>query len=216
MTKWKCNICGDIFDSENSAPLCPECGSENIITTQSDKKRNLKGTKTEKNLMSAFIGESQARNKYTFFASKARQEGYEQIGAIFDETANNEKEHAEIWLKLLNGINNTEQNLNDAFDGETYEYEEMYKEYAEVAKEEGFIDIARKFEMVAKIEESHARRYKKLLENLMNDEVFTKKTGISIWKCRNCGHIVVAKSAPVICPVCSKSQSYFEINAENY
>ncbi len=216
MTKWKCNICGDIFDSENSAPLCPECGSENIITTQSDNKTKIKGSKTESNLMAAFIGESQARNKYTYFASKAKQEGYEQIGAIFEETANNEKEHAEIWLKLLGGINDTTKNLEDAIKGETYEHENMYPEYARVAKEEGFIDIARKFEMVAKIEETHARRYKKFLEDLINDEVFHKKTELTVWKCRNCGHIVVSKNAPVICPVCSHSQAYFEVNCDNY
>lgn len=216
MSKWKCNICGDIFDSENSAPLCPECGSENIMSSQSETKKTLKGTKTEKNLMAAFVGESQARNKYSFFANKAKHEGYEQIAAIFEETANNEKEHAAIWFKYLQGINDTKDNLLDAKNGELYECTSMYPQFAKEAQEEGFIEIARKFEMVSKIEETHARRYNKLLEDMINDEVFSKKTGISVWKCRNCGHIVVSKSAPVICPVCSHSQGYFEINNENY
>ena len=178
--------------------------------------KSLKGTKTEKNLMAAFIGESQARNKYTYFASKAKKEGYEQISALFKETADNEKEHAEIWFEYLDGINDTESNLQAAMDGEEYEYENMYPEFAKVAKEEGFLEIAKKFELVAKIEEKHYERYKRLLENVVNDEVFTKKTGISVWKCRNCGHIVVAKSAPEVCPVCEHSQAYFELNCENY
>ena len=178
--------------------------------------KSLKGTKTEKNLMAAFIGESQARNKYTYFASKAKKEGYEQISALFKETADNEKEHAELWFEYLDGINDTESNLQAAMDGEEYEYENMYPEFAKVAKEEGFLEIAKKFELVAKIEEKHYERYKRLLENVVNDEVFTKKTGISVWKCRNCGNIVVAKSAPEVCPVCEHSQAYFELNCENY
>lgn len=178
--------------------------------------KSLKGTKTEKNLMAAFIGESEARNKYTYFASKAKKEGYEQISALFKETADNEKEHAELWFDYLNGINDTESNLQAAMDGEEYEYENMYPEFAKVAKEEGFLEIAKKFELVAKIEEKHYERYKRLLENVVNDEVFTKKTGISVWKCRNCGNIVVAKSAPEVCPVCEHSQAYFELNCENY
>ena len=178
--------------------------------------KSLKGTKTEKNLMAAFIGESQARNKYTYFASKAKKEGYEQISALFKETADNEKEHAELWFEYLDGINDTESNLQAAMDGEEYEYENMYPEFAKVAKEEGFLEISKKFELVAKIEEKHYERYKRLLENVVNDEVFTKKTGISVWKCRNCGNIVVAKSAPEVCPVCEHSQAYFELNCENY
>ena len=176
----------------------------------------LKGSKTEKNLMAAFAGESQARNKYTYFASKAKQEGYEQISALFKETADNEKEHAELWFDYLDGINDTESNLQAAMDGEEYEFENMYPEFAKIAKEEGFQEIAKKFELVAKIEEKHYERYKRLLENVVNDEVFTKKTGISVWKCRNCGNIVVAKSAPEVCPVCEHSQAYFELNCENY
>ena len=178
--------------------------------------KSLKGTKTEKNLMAAFIGESQARNKYTYFASKAKKEGYEQISALFKETADNEKEHAELWFDYLDGINDTESNLQDAMDGEEYEFENMYPEFAKIAKEEGFQEIAKKFELVAKIEEKHYERYKRLLENVINDEVFTKKTGISVWKCRNCGNIIVAKSAPEVCPVCEHSQAYFELNCENY
>ena len=178
--------------------------------------KSLKGTQTEKNLMAAFIGESQARNKYTYFASKAKKEGYEQISALFKETADNEKEHAELWFEYLDGINDTESNLKAAMDGEEYEFENMYPEFAKVAKEEGFLEIARKFELVANIEEKHYERYKRLLENVINDEVFTKKTGISVWKCRNCGNVVVAKSAPTVCPVCEVTQAYFELNCENY
>lgn len=176
----------------------------------------LKGSQTEKNLMAAFIGESQARNKYTYFSSVAKKEGYEQIGAIFEETANNEKEHAEIWLNALGGIAKTEDNLEEAMNGEDYEYSTMYKEFAEVARQEGFLDLAQKFQMVAEIEKHHRDRYKKLLENMINNEVFTKKTGIHVWKCRNCGNIITSKSAPLLCPVCSEPQSYFEINCENY
>lgn len=174
------------------------------------------GSQTEKNLMRAFIGESEARNKYTFFASVASNEGYEQISAIFNETANNEKEHAEIWLNTLGGIKSTQDNLIDAINGEDYEFSEMYKEFSEIAKQEGFLDIANKFKLVAEIEKQHRDRYKKLLENLINDEVFQKKTGLHVWKCRNCGNIVVSNKAPQICSVCSKPQAYFELNCENY
>lgn len=180
------------------------------------KKIPLKGSRTEANLMAAYIGESQARNKYTYFASKARKEGYEQIGALFEETANNEKEHAELWLKELDGIKDTAENLKDAMHGEEYEYTEMYPEFAKVAREEGFEALARKFEMVAEIEEHHFKRYEKLLSNVMNDEVFRKKTGVSVWKCRNCGNIIVAESAPKVCPVCLHAQAYYELNCENY
>ena len=178
--------------------------------------KDLKGSQTEKNLMSAFIGESQARNKYSYFASVAKNEGYEQIGAIFEETSNNEKEHAEIWFNYLGGILKTKDNLKSAIDGEEFEFTSMYPEYSKIAQEEVFLDIARKFALVAEIEKEHHKRYKKLLENLINNEVFTKKTGINVWKCRNCGNIVVSKSAPAICPVCNKSQAYFELNVENY
>ena len=177
----------------------------------------LKGSKTEQNLMAAFAGESQARNKYTYFASKAKKDGYEQIAAIFEETANNEKEHAKMWFKLLEGgqIKSTLENLKAAADGENYEWTDMYKEFAEVAKEEGFDHIAFLFEEVAKIEKEHEERYRKLLKNIEDELVFSSD-GDSIWICRNCGHVVIGKNAPKVCPVCSHPQSYFERKANNY
>ena len=177
----------------------------------------LKGSKTEQNLMTAFAGESQARNKYTYFAGKAKKEGYEQIAAIFQETADNEKEHAKIWFKLLNGgeIGTTAENLNAAADGENYEWTDMYAEFAKTAKEEGFGHIAYLFEEVGKIEKEHEERYLKLLENVKDGKVF-EAGEVKIWKCRNCGHIVVGTKAPEVCPVCSHPKAYFEIKAENY
>ncbi len=177
----------------------------------------LKGSKTEQNLMTAFAGESQARNKYTYYASKARKDGYEQIAAIFEETAANEKEHAKIWFKLLHdgAIPGTEENLKDAVAGENYEWTDMYAGFAKTAKEEGFTKIAYLFEAVGEIEKEHEERFKKLLENVENGLVFSKD-GEKIWKCRNCGHIVIGKEAPEVCPVCDHPQSYFEIKAENY
>ena len=177
----------------------------------------LKGTKTEQNLMTAFAGESQARNKYTYFASKAKKEGYEQIAAIFQETADNEKEHAKMWFKLLNGgdIGDTAANLKAAADGENYEWTDMYAEFAKTAKEEGFNHIAYLFEEVAKIEKEHEERYLKLLENVKDGKVF-EAGEVKIWKCRNCGHIVVGTKAPEVCPVCNHPKAYFEIKAENY
>ena len=176
---------------------------------------DLKGTKTEANLKAAFAGESQARNKYSYFASQAKKDGYEQIAAIFEETAHNEKEHAKMWLKELNGIGNTAENLKAAADGENYEWTDMYDEFAKVAKEEGFDRIAYLFEAVGKIEKEHEERFKKLLENVEEGKVFEARE-VKIWKCRNCGHIVVGTKAPEICPVCSHPQAYFEIKAENY
>ena len=177
----------------------------------------LKGSKTEQNLMTAFAGESQARNKYTYFASKAKKEGYEQIAAIFQETSDNEKEHAKMWFKLLNGgeIGTTAENLKAAADGENYEWTDMYDEFAKIAKEEGFDHIAYLFEEVGKIEKEHEERYLKLLENVKEGKVF-EAGEVKIWKCRNCGHIVVGTSAPEVCPVCSHPKAYFEIKAENY
>lgn len=177
----------------------------------------LKGSKTEQNLMTAFAGESQARNKYTYFASKAKKEGYEQIAAIFQETADNEKEHAKLWFKLLCGgdIPTTAQNLADAAAGENFEWTDMYDRMAKEAKEEGFDHIAFLFEEVGKIEKEHEARYKKLLENVQDGKVF-EAGEIKIWKCRNCGHIVVGTKAPAVCPVCTHPQAYFEIKAENY
>ena len=177
----------------------------------------LKGSKTEQNLMAAFAGESQARNKYTYFASKAKKEGYEQIAAIFEETANNEKEHAKMWFKELHGgeVPDTASNLLAASEGENYEWTDMYAEFAEVAREEGFTRIANLFEGVAKIEKEHEERYRKLLANVEGGLVFSRD-GDMIWQCRNCGHIVVGKKAPKMCPVCAHPQSYFEIKKENY
>ena len=177
----------------------------------------LKGSKTEENLWKAFAGESQARNKYTYFASKAKKDGYEQIAAIFEETANQEKEHAKMWFKELMGgeIPNTMDNLKAASEGENYEWTDMYQEFARVADEEGFKILANKFRMVAEIEKNHEERYKKLLKNI-SDEVVFSRDGDVIWQCRNCGHIVIGKKAPNICPVCNHPQSYFEIKKENY
>ena len=175
----------------------------------------LKGSKTEKNLMEAFAGESQARNKYTYFASVAKKEGYEQIAALFLETAENEKEHAKIHFKYLNGISDTKANLSAAAAGENYEWTDMYDRMAKEADEEGFTEIAAKFRGIGAIEKEHEARFRRLLENVENGEVF-KRGSITIWKCRNCGHIVVGTEAPKVCPVCNHAQSYFEVKAENY
>lgn len=178
---------------------------------------NLKGTKTEANLQAAFAGESQARNKYTYYASKAKKEGYEQIAAIFEETAANEKEHAKMWFKLLhdNSIPDTITNLTDAAAGENYEWTDMYEQFAKEAREEGFDRIAYLFEAVGAIEKTHEARYKKLLENVQGGLVFSSE-GDAIWECRNCGHIYIGKEAPKVCPVCAHPQSYFQKRAENY
>ena len=173
------------------------------------------GTKTEKNLMTAFAGESQARNKYTYFASKAKKEGYEQIASLFLKTADNEKEHAKIWFKELNGIGDTKENLAAAAEGENYEWTDMYEEFAKTAEEEGFTELAEKFRGVAAIEKAHEERYRKLLSNVEAQEVFAKSE-VKVWECRNCGHIVVGTNAPEECPVCAHPQSYFEIREENY
>ena len=181
------------------------------------KNEKLKGTKTEKNLMEAFAGESMARNKYTYFASRAKKDGYVQMAAIFEETAANEKEHAKIWYKYLNGgsVSDTVTNLNDAAEGENFEWTDMYARMAREAREEGFDEIADKFEMVAAIEKHHEERYRKLLKNIEDKKVFTKD-GDAVWQCANCGHIVVGKQAPEICPVCDHPQSFFQVLAENY
>ena len=176
---------------------------------------NLKGTTTEKNLQAAFAGESQARNKYTYFASVAKKEGYEQISALFAKTADNEKEHAKMWFKLLGELGNTAENLKAAAEGENYEWTDMYATFAKEADEEGFTEIAAKFRAVAKIEKAHEERYPKLLNNVEMQAVFAKSEE-TMWECRNCGHLVVGKKAPEICPVCVHPQSYFEVRAENY
>ena len=176
---------------------------------------DLKGSKTEQNLWAAFAGESQARNKYTYFASKAKKDGYEQIGEIFEITANNEKEHAKIWFKLLGGIGTTEENLQAAAEGEHYEWTEMYATFAKEAKEEGFDQIAALFTMVANIEKEHDERYQKLLANINDGKVFKREEKV-VWICRNCGHVYIGEKAPEICPVCAHPQKYFEIKADNY
>ena len=179
------------------------------------KKNRYEGTRTEKNLEAAFAGESQARNKYTYFASVAKKEGYEQISSLFLKTAENEKEHAKMWFKELNGIGDTAENLCAAAAGENYEWTDMYDGFAKTAEEEGFHDLAAKFRLVAAIEKSHEERYRALLKNVKTAEVFAKSE-VKVWECRNCGHIVVGKEAPEVCPTCAHSQSYFEVRAENY
>jgi rubrerythrin len=180
-----------------------------------EKKNIYAGTQTEKNLQAAFAGESQARNKYTYFASKARKDGYEQIAAIFEETAGNEKEHAKMWFKELNGIGSTADNLKAAAEGENYEWTDMYEDFARTAEKEGFPELAKKFRAVGAIEKHHEERYRALLKNIEDSVVFSKDDE-RIWVCRNCGHVVVGKYAPEVCPVCAHPQSYFELQANNY
>lgn len=179
------------------------------------EKNKYSGTKTEQNLRAAFSGESEARNKYTFFASKAKKEGYEQIAALFLKTADNEKEHAKLWFKELNGIGDTAENLLNAAEGENYEWTDMYEGFAKTAEEEGFRELAQKFRLVGAIEKHHEERYRALLHNVETAEVFAKSE-VKVWECRNCGHIVVGTAAPEICPVCSHPQSFFEVKEENY
>lgn len=188
---------------------------EENIMSEAEKKNPYAGTQTEKNLQAAIAGESTARNNYTFFASKAKKEGFEQIAAIFQETADNEKEHAKIWVKELYGIGSTAENLAAAAQGENYEWTEMYVGFAKTAEEEGFPELAAKFRMVAEIEKHHEERYRALLNNVEAQEVF-KKSEVKVWVCRNCGHIVVGTAAPEVCPVCAHPQAYFEISAQNY
>lgn len=178
-------------------------------------KTKYSGTQTEKNLLEAFAGESQARNKYTYFASKAKKEGYEQIAALFLKTAENEKEHAKLWFKELNGIGDTAENLAAAAEGENYEWTDMYSGFAKTAEEEGFTELAARFRLVAAIEKHHEERYRALLKNIETASVF-EKSEVKVWECRNCGHIVVGTSAPQTCPACNHPQSYFELNSENY
>ena len=181
----------------------------------SEFNNKYKGTQTEKNLMAAFAGESQARNKYTYFASKAKKDGYEQIAALFLKTAENEKEHAKLWFKELNGIGSTAENLNAAADGENFEWTNMYEEFAKTAEKEGFSELAEKFRGVGAIEKHHEERYRALLKNIETQKVF-EKSEVKVWECRNCGHIVVGTKAPELCPVCAHPQSFFEINEKNY
>ena len=182
---------------------------------ETTKKNPYAGTQTEKNLEAAFAGESQARNKYTYFASVAKKEGYEQISGLFQKTADNEKEHAKMWFKELNGIGDTAANLAAAADGENYEWTDMYDGFAKTAEEEGFKELAAKFRLVAAIEKEHEERYRALLKNVETKQVF-EKSEVKVWECRNCGHIVVGTKAPQVCPACNHPQSYFEVRAENY
>lgn len=233
MAKWKCKKCGYIYEGDELPKdfVCPVCGAdasqfvkveddesiEDVATKASDAKKTNKyaGTETEKNLMAAFAGESQARNKYTYFQGVAKKEGYEQIAAIFEETANNERYHAKMWFRELGGLGNTAENLEAAADGENYEWTDMYAGFAETADKEGFHELAEKFRGVAEIEKHHEERYRKLLENVKKGQVF-ERGSVKVWQCRNCGHIVVGTSAPDVCPVCNHPRAFFEIKAENY
>ena len=222
-TVWKCSVCKYVYENEDLpadfiCPLCKRDASKFIkveLEAQEEKTMEFKGSKTEANLMYAFAGESQARNKYTYYASKARKEGYEQIAALFEATANNEKEHAKLWFKAFHGIGNTYENLLDAAAGEHEEWTEMYKNFAEVAREEGFIELADQLAAVAAIEKRHEERYRKLAANIEQGEVW-KKVGENRWECRNCGHIHTGAEAPESCPVCKHARAYFEIEAQNY
>lgn len=216
MKKYKCRLCGEIFEvKEGETPACPRCGAKDENLEPISVKSKYAGTQTEKNLEAAFSGESGARNKYTYFASVAKKEGYEQISALFLKTAENEREHAKMWFKELNGIGSTADNLAAAADGENYEWTDMYDGFAKTAEEEGFPELAAKFRGVAAIEKHHEERYRALLKNVETAAVF-EKSEVKVWECRNCGHIVVGTKAPEVCPVCAHPQSYFEISAENY
>lgn len=218
MATYQCKNCGAEFKAPNAAEaVCPACKAtgDKLEETAAAASTPYAGTQTERNLEAAFAGESQARNKYTYFAAVAKKEGYEQIAAIFLKTAENEKEHAKLWLKELKGIGTTAENLKAAADDENFEWTEMYESFAKTAEEEGFADLAAKFRGVAAIEKHHEERYRALLQNAEARQVF-EKSEVKVWECRNCGHIVVGTKAPELCPVCAHPQSYFEISAENY
>lgn len=218
MKKYKCLLCGKVFEAEDNAePVCPVCKAkgDKLQEIKDETVNPYAGTKTEENLRTAFAGESQARNKYTYFASVAKKEGYEQIAAIFLHTAENEKEHAKMWFKELRGIGTTAENLNAAASGENYEWTDMYKGFAETADSEGFHELAEKFRLVGEIEKKHEERYRALLHNVETAAVF-EKSEVKVWECRNCGHIIVGTTAPDVCPVCAHPKSYFEVRAENY
>ena len=217
MKKWVCSVCGYVHEGDTPPEKCPVCKqpAEKFNLVEEEKKNPYEGTQTEKNLETAFAGESQARNKYTYFASVAKKEGYEQMAALFLKTADNEKEHAKMWFKELNGLGDTADNLLSAAEGENYEWTDMYDGFAKTAEEEGFPELAAKFRMVAAIEKHHEERYRTLLHNLETAQVF-KKSEVKVWECRNCGHIVVGIKAPEVCPVCAHPQAYFEVNSENY
>lgn len=220
MKKYKCKVCGYIHEGEMPADfVCPKCKKpasyfDEIVET-AETKNIYAGTKTGKNLLDAFAGESQARNKYTYFAEVAQREGYEQLAAIFLQTARNEQEHARLWCNELGMIGGTAENLLHAAEGENYEWTDMYARFAKDAEEEGFTELAARFRAVAAVEKHHEERYRKLLENVEMKQVFAKGEQV-MWECRICGHIVVGKKAPDVCPVCNYSQSYFEVRKENY
>lgn len=216
--KYRCKLCNEVFEvRDGEAPVCPKCtATADVLEPLTETAANkYAGTQTEKNLHAAYQGESGARNKYTFFASVAKKEGYEQIAALFLKTAENEREHAEIWLKELDGIGNTANNLSSAADGENYEWTDMYSGFAEVAEKEGFHDLAEKFRAVAEVEKHHEERFRSLLKNVETAAVF-EKSEVKMWVCRSCGHIHTGTKAPEMCPVCKKNKGYFEIYAENY
>lgn len=218
MKTFKCTVCGYVCQGENPPDRCPVCNqpASNFKEVQTPSGKNpYAGTKTEQNLWEAFAGESQARNKYTYFASAAKKAGYEQIAALFLQTAENEKEHAKLWFKALGELGNTEENLLHAAEGENFEWTDMYDRMAKEADEEGFHELAEQFRGVAAIEKAHEERYRALLKNVETRTVF-EKSGITIWECRNCGHLAVGTKAPDICPVCSHPQSFFEVRKENY
>ena len=217
MLKWKCSVCGYIHEGDQAPEQCPVCKQpkEKFVKIEETSKNPYAGTKTEKNLWEAFAGESQARNKYTYFASVAKKAGYEQIAALFLQTAENEKEHAKLWFKALGELGDTAENLLHAAEGENAEWTDMYERMAKDAEEEGFTELAAQFRGVAAIEKSHEERYRALLKNVETKAVF-EKSGVTIWECRNCGHIVVGTKAPEVCPVCKHPQAYFEVRKENY
>lgn len=213
--KFICTVCGYAYEGEAAPKECPVCHAKAEKFKAFDPEA-IKGTKTEENLKAAFAGESQAHTKYLYFASKAKKEGYEQLAAIFEETARNEKEHAKVWYKFLHGgdIPTTTDNIKEAADGENYEWTDMYVNMAKVAMEEGFPEIAVKFRAVGAVEKHHEERYRKMLKNI-EDEIVFSRDGSCVWQCRNCGHIVVGKKAPAVCPVCDHPQSYFQIEPDN-
>lgn len=220
MIKYRCTVCGYIQEGELPEEfVCPMCKQPASVFEKMEEKVDSKnpyaGTKTEKNLMEAFAGESQARNKYTYFAHVAQREGYEQLAEIFLKTARNEQEHARVWFEELGNIGNTAENLLQAAEGENYEWTDMYARFAKDAEEEGFKDLAEKFRQVAVIEKAHEERYRTLLKNVESEQVFSKGEEI-MWECRICGHLVTGKKAPEVCPVCKYAQSYFEVRKENY
>ncbi len=218
MKKYKCKLCGAVFEIEDGEEaICPLCGVgiDQLEEITETKASGLKGSKTEENLKAAFAGESQARNKYTYFAQVASREGYEQIAELFIKTANNEREHAKLWAQELGLVNDTSTNLKNAAEGENYEWTSMYEDFAKTAEAEGFNEIAKKFRLVAAIEKRHEERYRALLKNVENGEVF-KKGSIKIWECRNCGHVVISTTAPTRCEACGYSQSFFEILENNF